>query len=284
MRIALGLTAVTDGDASDVPREARASTDWLSARLLVPARPRRRYAPVVVSGVAHVGALFALILVPLFAPGPALVSRDFIRVLIYDPPPPPAPPLPRGNPLLREAARPRPPRAEPRPEPAVRTEEPVLVAPIEPSPATVDSGATRARAEAEQAGTPAGSDLGVPEGMEEGVEGGQIGGVPGGVLGGVIGGTGRGPVLDYDAPPRILRQTRPRYPQEAFVKKVEGTVVVEFVIDATGRVGRARVVQSIPLLDAAAVEVVGEWLFAPAVKHGLPVATVARAPVVFRIF
>jgi len=45
-----------------------------------------------------------------------------------------------------------------------------------------------------------------------------------------------------------------------------------------------RVAQSIPLLDAAALEAVREWVFTPALKHGVPVATLARAPVGFRIF
>lgn len=138
--------------------------------------------------------------------------------------------------------------------------------------------------ESEVRGSPTGSEFGVPEGMEGGVEGGVVGEVPGGVLGGVIGGTGQGPVLDYDQPPRLLRQTKPRYPQDAFVKKVEGTVLVEFVIDATGRVASVRILRSMPLLDAAAMEAVRQWVFSPAVKHGRPVATVARAPVAFRIF
>jgi protein TonB len=120
--------------------------------------------------------------------------------------------------------------------------------------------------------------------MEGGVEGGVVGGVPGGVLGGVIGGAGNGPVSDFDRPPRPLRQTKPRYPQDAFVKKVEGTVLVEFVIDAEGRVAAARVRQSVPLLDAAALEAVREWIFTPAFKHGVPVASAALAPVVFRIY
>ena len=68
--------------------------------------------------------------------------------------------------------------------------------------------------------------------MEVGVEGGVVGGVPGGVIGGVIGGTGDGPVLDYDQPPRPIKITKPQYPQEAFVKKIEGTVTVEILIDA----------------------------------------------------
>src|SRR4030042_5667560 len=120
--------------------------------------------------------------------------------------------------------------------------------------------------------------------MEGGVLGGQVGGVPGGVLGGTLGGTGTGPVTDYDSPPRALKQTKPEYPQEAFIKKIEGTVVVEFLVDSSGRVVRARVIQSVPLLDAAALQTVYQWLFQPAVKHGRPVATIARAPVHFRIY
>jgi protein TonB len=120
--------------------------------------------------------------------------------------------------------------------------------------------------------------------MEEGVEGGVVGGVPGGVLGGVLGGTGTGPVMDYDSPPRPIKITRPQYPQEAFVKKIEGTVVVEILIDSQGRVVRARVIQSVPLLDAAALQTVYQWIFQPAVKHGRPVPTIAHAPVAFRIY
>ena len=105
------------------------------------------------------------------------------------------------------------------------------------------------------------------------------------MVGGVIGGTGAIiPVQDYDRPPRLLKQVRPTYPQEAFAKKVEGTVVLELLIDGAGRVANARVVQSVPALDGAALEAVREWLFAPAIKQGKPVATVARAPVTFRIY
>ena len=43
-------------------------------------------------------------------------------------------------------------------------------------------------------------------------------------------------------------------------------------------------IQSIPALDAAALQTVREWLFAPAIKNGRPVATIAQAPVTFRIF
>ncbi len=101
---------------------------------------------------------------------------------------------------------------------------------------------------------------------------------------GPSGGPAPGPVTDYDSPPRLIKQTKPQYPQEAFIKKIEGTVVVEFLIDSSGRVVRARVIQSVPLLDAAALQTVYQWIFQPAVKHGRPVATIARAPVHFRIY
>jgi protein TonB len=114
------------------------------------------------------------------------------------------------------------------------------------------------------------------------------GGIPGGVVGGVIGGTGSGPVpdvhYDYDRPPAPIRLTKPVYPEDAFVKKVEGTVVLDILIDADGRVVRATVVRSIPLLDAAAIHTVRQWLFRPALRQGRPVATVARAPITFRIY
>jgi outer membrane biosynthesis protein TonB len=49
-------------------------------------------------------------------------------------------------------------------------------------------------------------------------------------------------------------------------------------------VAKARVVRSIPALDEAARQTVLQWVFSPAIKNGRPVATVASAPVTFRIF
>ena len=135
-----------------------------------------------------------------------------------------------------------------------------------------------ADAQADPSGSETGRDTGSEVGLEGGVDQGMVGGVPGGVTGGAIGGTGTVPVIErhYDRPARPIHMTRPVYPQEAFVKKVEGTVIVEIVIDAEGRVARARVVGSVPLLDQAALETVRQWRFAPAFKGGRPVATWAR--------
>ncbi len=265
------------------PTRPRRTSGPLFAGLLVSARPRRRAErAVVVSGLAHVLVAVVLVLAPLLTPVPPPRRPDYIRAILYDPPPPPPLPLPRGSPLVAERPRPKV-EASQRPAELHRL-IPVLEAPIQTAAPAAEPDPEPPETHGEAYGSPAGSDSGVPEGMEGGVEGGMVGGVPGGVLGGVIGGTGEGPVSDFDRPPRVLRQTKPRYPQEAFVKRVEGTVLVEFVIDAGGRVVTARVIQSIPLLDAAALEAVREWIFAPAFKHGQPVATAARAPVVFRIY
>lgn len=95
---------------------------------------------------------------------------------------------------------------------------------------------------------------------------------------------------DYTHGPRIVKQTKPRYPEKAFRQRQEGVVDVEFVIDANGHVGAMRVIgrkgkpRPSSLLQEAAMKTVREWEFKPAVKDGTAVATVARAPVSFRIF
>jgi protein TonB len=239
---------------------------------------RRRLAVLPASIVGHLLLVAALVLVPLLWPSDNPETTDYVRALLYNPPPPPPPPLPKGSAMVekQEAAKPT------TPEPEVK--KPDFVAPIEPKPEENELRPEDRAPESEQAGSEMGSDMGVPEGMEVGVEGGVVGGVPGGVIGGVIGGTGDIPVMDYDQPPRLIRQTRPVYPQEAFIKKIEGVVEVEIFIDTNGRVARARILRSVPMLDAAAIETVKQWVFAPAVKGGRPVPTTAIAPVTFRIY
>jgi protein TonB len=238
-------------------------------------RPARSRWWVRGSLIGHGIAIAALVLIPILWPGPPPEHTDYIRALIYNPPPPPPPPLPKGSALIEKAEPAKPVTPDPKPEKPDFTVDIPKEVPLKPE----------ARApETDQHGSPTGSDTGMAEGMEVGVEGGVVGGVPGGVIGGVIGGTGDGPVLDYDQPPRPIKITKPQYPQEAFVKKIEGTVEVEILIDASGNVARARVVQSIPALDQAALQTVYQWRFSPAIKNGHPVSTIARAPVMFRIY
>jgi len=88
---------------------------------------------------------------------------------------------------------------------------------------------------------------------------------------------------DYDQPPRAIKITKPKYPKAAFAKKIEGVVELEILIDARGKVTRTRILKSVPGLDEAALDTVAQWRFSPAIKNGHPVATIARAPVMFQI-
>jgi protein TonB len=224
----------------------------------------------------HAVLVLAVLLAPLFYPDEALPPVDYIRALIYNPPPPPPPPLPRGS-SSKPAEKAPEKTGEKPPDPEVLV-EPTM--PEDPQPIEREKGIDPLK----QFGIENGSEAGTVDGMEAGVDGGTVGGTLGGTLGGVLGGTGDGPVMDYDQPPRILKQTRPVYPQEAFIKKIEGVVTLEILIGVDGKVGRARVVRSIPLLDAAAIQTVRQWVFSPAIKNGRPVATTAEAPVSFRIY
>ena len=253
--------------------------ELLTGVVASPAPIDRRWPATIVSGAAHTLVLAAAVLLPIFASSPLPeTSNGSLRLFLYDPPPPPPLPPPLGSGLLARArsapSRPAEPEAAieaPSPE---MTPAPTSTIPREPAPD-------------EAGGSPTGSVTGVPEGMEGGLEEGMVGGMPGGVIDGVIGETGTGPVvpvLDYDQGPRLLRQTRPDYPHDAFTKKIEGVVVVEILIDDTGRVSRMRILQSVPPLDAAALDAVRQWIFRPAVRHGRPVATTAVAPVRFSIY
>jgi protein TonB len=240
-----------------------------------PKRKQGLWVPASVTG--HVVIVVLLALVPLLWPTENPEIGDLRVQLIYNPPPAAAAPLPKGSSLVEKKAQPK----QTTPDPNAR--KPELTVPVE-QPREQELLPEQREPESETAGSETGSDLGNELGMEGGVEGGVPGGVPGGVVGGCVGCTGDGPVLDYDQGPQIVRQTKPLYPQEAFVKKIEGVVEVEFLIDGQGDVVSARVIRSVPLLDAAAIATVKQWKFRPAMKGGRPVATIARAPVAFRIF
>jgi len=279
------MAGMAQGAPTGAPAR-RVSTDpgdQLFADVLVVSRPARitrwqKIGMLVALGVHAIGLLLA-IYVMFFAPDLLPDRPDVLVSLIYNPPPPPPPPLPKGSALRPQQAKPEPPK------PVVENPK-TFTAPIQtpqPDPKAEIKPESGVKPQ-EQFGSETGSDLGNELGMEGGVDGGVVGGVPGGVIGGVIGGTGTGPIMDYDSPPKPLKLTKPTYPQEAFVKKIEGTVTVEILIDSSGRVVRARVLQSVPMLDAAAIQTVYQWIFQPAVKHGRPVATIAQAPVSFRIY
>jgi protein TonB len=132
----------------------------------------------------------------------------------------------------------------------------------------------------------AGSDLG--SGPGDGVVGGADWGVRNGA---VIAGLPTEPVAvtkplrvsEGVRGPRKLRYVPPVYPEIARTAHVQGTVVVECVIDPRGRVVNATVVQGNPLLNEAALTAVQQWVYTPTLLSGVPVPVLMQVSVTFTI-
>ena len=86
------------------------------------------------------------------------------------------------------------------------------------------------------------------------------------------------------APPHPTYKPEPSYTQEAKEAHIEGSVMLEIVIDREGRVRRAEIVRGLhPGLDESALETVRTWIFEPARKAGKPVIVSANVEVNFRL-
>lgn len=85
-------------------------------------------------------------------------------------------------------------------------------------------------------------------------------------------------------PPRPIKIVNPIYPAAMKLTKTDGKVVVEFIVDTTGRVRDARVVSSTHQAFAdLAVASVAAWRFLPGNKNGKPVNTRMQLPVIFQM-
>ncbi len=71
--------------------------------------------------------------------------------------------------------------------------------------------------------------------------------------------------------PRKIRDSPAVYPEAARAAKIEGVVILEATIDERGLVTDARVLRSVPLLDAAALTALKQWRYTPTLLNGVPV-------------
>jgi TonB family protein len=76
---------------------------------------------------------------------------------------------------------------------------------------------------------------------------------------------------------------RPIYPPDAMAAKVTGVVAIEALIDPTGRSVTLRVIESIPELDQAALDAVGQWEFTPTLLNGVPQPVFITITVIFTL-
>jgi protein TonB len=115
------------------------------------------------------------------------------------------------------------------------------------------------------------------------------GGVPGGVVGGVVGGLPEAPPVPQEPirvggavkEPKKLKNVDPVYPPLAARTGVQGVVILECTVSPAGRVVAVRVLHGVPLLDAAAIEAVKQWVYTPTLFNGVPVPVLLTVNVRF---
>jgi len=194
------------------------------------------------------------------------VPEPPIPVAFYASAPPPPPPPP--------AAPKAPPKAPDQPKPVVVKPQEMVQPQVIP----------------ESVPQPLAQPEAPSEGVEGGVEGGVPGGVPGGVAGGITGGTGPGGgeeplrVGGEVKAPILQQKVDPTYPEAARKARMEGVVILEAIITASGTVEDVRVLKSVnPLLDASAVRAVQQWRYKPATLNGRAVRVYLTVTVTFNL-
>jgi protein TonB len=83
--------------------------------------------------------------------------------------------------------------------------------------------------------------------------------------------------------PTQLKKVNPVYPPIAQSARVQGVVIIEAIIGVDGRVSEAKVLRSIPLLDAAALDAVKQWQYTPTLLNGVPVPVIMTVTVNFTL-
>ncbi|MDP1568504.1 MAG: energy transducer TonB [Vicinamibacterales bacterium] len=183
-------------------------------------------------------------------------------------------------------ARPLTPPMRPPPRPV---EPPPLVARSLPAPVAAVPADTRDREgvvesvpaiEVETAGPGTGGGVGTGEGTGAGAGQGT------GIGDGSGGGTGGGPYRPGSGvtPPRLLREVRADYTEQARRAGIAGDVVLEITVRRDGTVGDVRLLQGLGAgLDERAVAAVRQWRFAPSQLHGTNVDVIVEVAVEFRL-
>jgi protein TonB len=188
-------------------------------------------------------------------------------------------PVRRPPPPVQPVAAPPPPT----PPPLNSEPLPVLVAPIVSAPAddrnrigVLESARTEAESHGPGQGGGAGTGTGTGLGQGDGS----------GVGDGSGGGTGGGPYRPGSGiePPRLLREVKADYSEDARRRGLEGEVVLEIVVARDGTVRDVKILRRLGSgLDERAVAAVRQWRFAPATRKGIAVDVVVEVAVEFNL-
>ena len=187
---------------------------------------------------------------------------------------------------VEEPPKPVPPPA-PEPKPVEKPPEPLpsraIVAPVV---ATAGSDKDREGVveRGRETGESQGAGVGGGAGTGQGVGSGE--GLGSGIGDGSGGGTGGGPFRPGSGvePPRLLREVKAEYTEEARRRGITGDVILEIVVQRDGSVGEIKVLQGRGAgLDQRAVAAVRQWRFSPARRRGEPVDVLVEVAVEFTL-
>jgi periplasmic protein TonB len=246
---------------------------FLDAMLEMPttnARTSRSPLKMAASMLIHVAVIGLLIVVPVYFATNTVDLQKYTPTYVFAPPVRLAPPPP--------------PAAARAPQTAVRT--PQIARPAFVAPRAIPKVISQPPANS--------SNVAAPD-LNAGVIGGVAGGVPGGVLGGIVGGTGPvGPPPPTAAqgivrvggnvrPPELVERVPPEYPAVARAAHVQGTVVIDAVIDTTGNVVSEHAISGPNLLIPAALSAVEQWKYQPTYLNGKPVELAMQVTVSFNL-
>jgi TonB family protein len=196
--------------------------------------------------------------------------------------------------ILRKSERPRPQLSVP----PVKEAEPVVVAKQEvpePEPAKeiIAPVETVAANDVDRVGqiehavkAPDSNGPGSNGGVGTGQGSGNGEGLGSGIGEGEGGGTGGGPYRPGSGiePPRLVREVKAQYTEDARRRGIAGDVVLEVVVRRDGSVGDAHVLHGLGYgLDERAMTAVRQWRFAPAQRKGVPVDVLVEVAVEFTL-
>ena len=278
-RIETDLLELTEPRAVEAPKPARASDQPMygSFRGSLLEYHRMKSGSRLVDTLISLAANVCLLILPVFAGlyfTDSIDLKGFATTFLVAPPPPPPPPA--AAPLLKAA-----------PVHRVFENAGKLIAPV---------AVPKQIAMLKEEPIP---DADGMDGVTGGVPGGVAGGSMGGVLGGVIGGTGivappaapkeKGPrapvrVGGRVKQPTLISRVDPKYPPLAIQTHLEGTVVVQAIIDEHGDVIEAKVVSGHPLLVDAALKAVRQWKYEPTYLNDQPIPVQLNVQVTFELF
>jgi protein TonB len=82
---------------------------------------------------------------------------------------------------------------------------------------------------------------------------------------------------------KLVKKVIPVYPALARQARVSGTVHLEGILAKDGTIRNLQVLNGHPLLVAAAVDAVRQWVYRPTLLNGVPVEVIAPIDVVFML-